>query len=116
MLILPPPHRGRCAREVAACPPWEVVDCGIQKGPNFSMFYTYILKSLKDSKHYYGFCEDIDARLKYHNAGQVKSTKSRRPFVLHYSESFASKTEAINRERYFKSIDGYNWLKQNKII
>jgi len=80
------------------------------------MFYVYILKSLKDSKYYYGYCEDLSIRIKSHNAGKVRSTKSRRPFEIHYTEPFATKTEAVKRENFFKSIDGYNWLKQNKII
>jgi putative endonuclease len=46
----------------------------------------------------------------------VKSTKNRRPLKLHYFEEFKTKVEAEKRERYFKSIDGYNWLKQNQII
>jgi putative endonuclease len=80
------------------------------------MFYTYILKSTKDHKYYYGYCEDIQTCLKSHNMGKVRSTKSRRPFLLHYSEHFQTKTEAIRRELFFKSIDGYNWLKQKGII
>ena len=80
------------------------------------MFYAYILLSEKDGKYYYGSCENVAVRLKNHNAGKVRSTKSRRPFVLHYKENFATKTEAIKRENYFKSIDGYNWLKNAGII
>jgi putative endonuclease len=80
------------------------------------MFRAYILKNLKDGKYYYGYCEDLELRLKYHNMGKVRSTKSRRPFIVHYSEPFSAKTGAIRREKFFKSTDGYNWLKQNKII
>jgi putative endonuclease len=80
------------------------------------MFYTYVLKSEKDGKHYYGFCKALTERLKYHNQGKVISTKSRRPFIIHYFEVFPTKTEAIARERFFKSVDGHIWLKKNKII
>ncbi|MBA3706744.1 MAG: GIY-YIG nuclease family protein [Bacteroidetes bacterium] len=80
------------------------------------MFYVYILKSEKDSKYYYGSTQDIKDRLIYHNAGKVRSTKWRIPFILHYSETFGTRSEAAKREYFFKSIDGYNWLKQNKII
>ena len=79
-------------------------------------FCAYILKSEKDGKYYYGSTSDINKRLKKHNAGGVPSTKSRRPMILHYSEIIDSKREALSRERFFKSIDGYNWLKKNKII
>ena len=80
------------------------------------MFHAYILKSLKDNRYYYGHTENIEKRLNEHNRGKVKSTKSRRPFVLHYFESFGSKSEAAKRELFFKSIDGYVYLKNNGII
>ena len=76
---------------------------------------TYILKSVKDGGYYYGSTSNMAARLKRHNAGAVISTKSRRPWILHYAESYKTKSEAMKRELFFKSIDGYNWLKQNGI-
>ena len=80
------------------------------------MFYVYILKSQKDGRHYYGYCEILCDRLKNHNTGKVRSTKSIRPFTIHYFETFISKSEAIKREIFFKSVDGHRWLKANKII
>jgi putative endonuclease len=80
------------------------------------MFYTYIIKSLTNNSYYYGSTSDIEKRLKDHNSGKSRYTKSRRPWVLHYVESYPTKTEAIRREMYFKSIDGYNWLKSKNII
>ena len=80
------------------------------------MYFTYILKSLKDLKYYYGHTADLEARIKQHNAGKVRSTKSRRPFVLHYSEEYHNKTDAFRRELFFKSIDGYNYLRIQQII
>jgi len=78
-------------------------------------FYVYILRSLKDQGFYYRFTSDLQTRLQFHNEGLVKSTKSRTPFYLHYHEEFESKTMALKREKFFKSIDGYNWLKANGI-
>ena len=78
-------------------------------------FYVYILRSLKDHRYYYGFTADLQTRLQFHNEGLVKSTKSRTPLCLHYHEEFESKTMALKREKFFKSIDGYNWLKANGI-
>ncbi|MBT3301707.1 MAG: GIY-YIG nuclease family protein [Bacteroidetes bacterium] len=80
------------------------------------MFSTYILKSQKDYMYYYGHTNNLEKRLKKHNSGQVKSTKHRLPFEIHYSEEFNTKSEAFRRELFFKSIDGYNWLKKNRII
>jgi putative endonuclease len=74
------------------------------------MFYTYVLKSLSTGRHYYGSTSDIKKRLKYHNSGKVRSTKAYRPWEIIYYEIFETKTEAMKRELFFKSIDGYNWL------
>ena len=83
-------------------------------------FYTmsyivYILKSEKDGGYYYGYTADLQARLIRHNDGLVRSTKARRPFIVHYTEVFELKSDALKREIFFKSIAGYNWLKENKI-
>jgi len=80
------------------------------------MFYVYVLRSLKDGRFYYGSSETPEDRIKSHNAGKVRSTRSRRPLVLHYIEKSPTKKEAIQRELFFKSIDGYNWLKAEGII
>jgi putative endonuclease len=79
------------------------------------LFYSYILKSLKDDRYYYGSCEDINKRLKEHNSGKVKATKNRIPFSIHYFEKHNSRSEAYKRELFYKSIDGYKWLKEQKI-
>ncbi len=79
------------------------------------MYFTYILKSLKDLKYYYGSCENLDRRLKIHNSGKVRSTKSRLPFMVHYFEEYLSRAEPQKREYFFKSIEGFKWLKENKI-
>ena len=79
------------------------------------MYFTYILKSIKDNSFYYGSTENLDERLKEHNLGKVKYTKGHLPWKIHYFEKFELRTEARKRELFFKSIDGYNWLKHNNI-
>jgi len=79
-------------------------------------YYTYILKSDYDDTYYYGHTKDIEKRIKQHNAGHVKYTKGKRPWKLHYIEDFSTKSEAFRRERYFKSIQGYRFLKTQGII
>ena len=81
-----------------------------------SMYIAYILKSEKDGSFYYGSCQDIDRRLREHNAGKGRYTKSRMPWVLHYFEQFKTRSEVVKRERFFKSIEGYNWLRDTGII
>jgi putative endonuclease len=78
--------------------------------------FAYILRSEKDGNYYYGSTGNIEKRIKSHNSGKVISTKNRRPLVIHYFEEYISKKEAIQQELFFKSIEGYRWLKENKII
>ena len=80
------------------------------------MFYVYILKSLRDDKHYFGHSHNIDKRLIAHNAGKVRSTKGRKPFQIHYFETVSTKSEAAKREFFFKTIDGRMWLKSKGIL
>ncbi len=83
--------------------------------PLSAMYFAYILKSNKDNSYYYGSTENLLNRLKLHNAGKVRYTKSHRPWIIHYHEEFGTRTEAVKRELFFKSIAGYNWLKKNNI-
>jgi putative endonuclease len=69
-------------------------------------YYVYILRSLKDQKHYIGSTHDVAARLRYHNAGLQRSTRSRLPFVLVYEEELEGKQEALRREKQIKSYKG----------
>ncbi len=66
------------------------------------MFYLYILRSIKDNELYVGSTNDLKRRLKEHNAGDVQSTKPRRPLVLLYYEAYAAEPDARKREQQLK--------------
>ncbi len=70
------------------------------------MFFVYILQSLKDRKTYVGQTDNIEKRIKLHNAGLVKSTKHRVPFKLLLLEKFSTRAEAMKRESWWKSSVG----------
>jgi len=76
------------------------------------MFYVYIIKSLKDKKLYSGYSKDLRSRFKEHNDGNVPITKNRRPFKLIYYEAYINQQDATNREKYFKTQWGRNYLKK----
>ena len=80
------------------------------------MYYAYVLKSSKDGKYYYGHTADLNSRLNEHNKGKVRATKGRRRLIVHYYETLETKSEAVKRELFFKSIDGYIFLKQKGVI
>jgi len=66
------------------------------------MFFAYILKSTKDQRLYIGATRDLRKRLKEHNSGGVRSTKSRIPFKLVYYEAYAAEEDAWHREHNLK--------------
>lgn len=68
------------------------------------MNYVYILKC-RDGSLYTGWTNDLERRLREHNAGKgAKYTKSRRPVILVYFEEFVTKEEAMSREYAIKRL------------
>ncbi len=76
------------------------------------MFYAYVLKSINHNFFYKGHCEHPEERLLQHNAGMTESIRPYIPFELIYKESFASRADAIAREKYFKTSAGRRFLKK----
>ncbi|WP_028787727.1 GIY-YIG nuclease family protein [Terrimonas ferruginea] len=70
------------------------------------LHHIYILQSLRDSKYYIGYTTDVEARLKFHNAGLQRSTRHRIPFRLVLTEHYLTKQEALKREKQIKSWKG----------
>lgn len=68
------------------------------------MNYTYIVKC-KDGSFYTGWTNDIEKRIKAHNAGKgAKYTKTRRPVELVHLEEFPTKEDAMKREYAIKQM------------
>lgn len=57
-------------------------------------------------------CSNLERRLKEHNSGKQKSTKGYLPWKLVYHEQFSTRTEAREREKYFKTGSGREFLKK----
>ena len=75
------------------------------------MFYTYVLQSQKDRKLYTGVTNNFQRRFNQHNAGEVLSTKRRRPLEMIYYEACLNEQDARSREKYLKSGMGKRYLK-----
>ena len=61
--------------------------------------YLYILFSEKIDRFYVGSTDDLESRLKRHNAGNTPSTKAGAPlWELKYSEEYPTRSEACKRE------------------
>ncbi len=65
-----------------------------------------------DKGYYIGQTDNLPARIKKHELGQVRSTKYRRPFVLIKSEGYKTRGEARKRENYLKRLKGGNEFKK----
>jgi putative endonuclease len=76
------------------------------------MFFVYILRSESTGHLYTGFTEDVTQRLGQHNEGLTKSTKNRGPWKLVHSEEFATRAEAMRREKFLKSGQGRSELRR----
>ena len=92
-------------------PPAIAYGSGCWRAGKLIMYYTYVLKSKKDTRFYTGWTDNLKSRILAHNSGKVSSTASRRPFVLVYYEACQDKVKAIKREKYFKTGYGRNFLK-----
>jgi putative endonuclease len=76
------------------------------------MFTVYVIRSSATGKLYTGFTADLVQRLGQHNSGITKSTKNRGVWELVYQEECATRSVAMQREKYLKSGKGREELKQ----
>ena len=73
------------------------------------------MKSQKNGKVYTGMTENTpEERVKQHNNGSNVFTRQNKPFELIYYETYVCKTDALNREKFYKS--GFGRLIRDAII
>src|SRR5260221_183954 len=68
------------------------------------IYDVYILISQKDNSFYIGQTNNIDDRLKRHNAGQERYTKTKVPWKLFWFIQVPSRSEAMRLERNIKNL------------
>ncbi|MCL2010571.1 MAG: GIY-YIG nuclease family protein [Synergistaceae bacterium] len=67
-------------------------------------YFTYIVRC-SDGTFYTGWTDDLEKRLDTHNKGMgSRYTRARLPVELAHKEEFASKSEAMRRERAIKKM------------
>jgi putative endonuclease len=76
------------------------------------MFCVYVLYSAKLKKRYIGSTQNIVKRLKHHNLGLDRWSQRGIPWVLIYQENFLTRSEAVIREKYFKTGHGRGELQR----
>jgi putative endonuclease len=70
------------------------------------MKYVYILESLDFQHFYVGITDDLRARLRKHNAGEVPHTSKFGPWKIRTYVAFSDEMQAILFEKYLKSGSG----------
>ena len=76
-------------------------------------FVVYILFSEKHHKTYVGFTSNLIERFKSHNYLSKKGfTIKFRPWEVIYVAFFTTKSEALKREKFFKTGKGREFIKE----
>jgi putative endonuclease len=80
-------------------------------------FWVYLLQSESTGRVYIGQTSDLQRRLREHNDTELGRRRYTRrlkgPWQLRYSEEHVSRSEAMRRERFLKSGQGREWLKES---
>jgi predicted GIY-YIG superfamily endonuclease len=78
-----------------------------------SLFWVYIIQSQARLERYYtGFTEDLDARLRDHNAGKLPNTARYAPWRMKTAIAFTDRDQALDFERYLKTSSGRAFAKK----
>lgn len=78
------------------------------------LYYIYIIENLADLSWYIGFSIDVPRRIDEHNLhiGGEYTGKKQGKWRLIYIEGYASKLDALGREKYLKSGAGRTYIKK----
>lgn len=74
------------------------------------MYYACVLQNPKGIL-YKGSTDNLERRVEQHNLGHSRWTKNKGPWRLVYREEYELKSEALKREKFFKSGIGRSFLK-----
>lgn len=79
-----------------------------------NFFYVYVLISKKDETlHYAGITQNLEARLRKHNAGLCPHTSKHKPWKIETAVAFRSLTKARAFESYLKSGSGREFARRH---
>ena len=79
-------------------------------------YYVYVLKSVSTGRSYIGHSGNLINRVEEHNSGKSLATHGRGPWELVYHEIFKSRSDAMKREKYFKTQIGRLNLKKKCVL
>jgi len=73
-------------------------------------YTVYILRSLKNARHYTGITIDLERRLLEHNNGKTKSTRPHTPYEYLWTSELMTKSEALKLEIVIKKRGAAKYL------
>jgi len=79
------------------------------------MYYTYILRSLKNNRFYIGSTDNLNKRLLEHNIGKVIFTKLYRPWEVYHFEEYLTRSQAFRREKQIKAWKSRQMIEKLKL-
>jgi putative endonuclease len=79
---------------------------------HYMPFFVYILYSLTKDKFYIGFTSNLEERIIRHNQKSKGFTGHINDWETMYTESFATKSEALAREKQIKSLKSRSKIQQ----
>ena len=77
-------------------------------------FWVYVLE-LTNGKRYVGHTNNLERRIHEHKKGRSTYTSKYKINKLIYYEKHNSRSQAMKREKFLKSGNGRQWLKQQLI-
>ncbi len=80
-----------------------------------TIFWTYVLENTS-RRFYVGHTDNLDRRLDEHNSPEkiaTKFTHKNGPWHIVWSESHTTRSEAMKRERFIKSMKSARWIREN---
>ena len=103
---------GRHARPAYRRQTQNLVSVNVHILKHIEMFTVYAITSTTKSYIYVGMTNNFERRFAEHNKGYEKTTKPYIPFKLLYKGEYKTRIEARKREKYLKSWQGKDHLKQ----
>ena len=79
------------------------------------MYYVYVIKS-KRGLTYIGQTQNLQQRLKEHNAGKSQWTSQDDEWKIIYTKTFESRSEAMRYEKWLKSGTGRDFIKKHLLL
>ena len=75
------------------------------------MYFVYAIRSEVRNYIYVGMNSNLGKRINAHNNGYERTTRPYRPFKLIYTEKLENRSDAREREKYFKAGKGKEFLR-----